>query len=98
MPGVIRKLFEARRPTTVNLGFGEPGPKIPHELFDLGVERFRRETPGYPPNAGLPALREAIAAYHHYPHLTAMKNQASAEPSPNWAWGFQAGPALIIFG
>lgn len=74
VPGVIRKLFEARRPTTVNLGFGEPGPRIPQELFDLGVERFRSEKPGYPPNAGLPALREAIAAYHHYPHLPAMKN------------------------
>jgi aminotransferase len=73
-PSAIRRLFDARRPTTINLGFGEPGIPIPMELLDAGFARFRAERPGYPPNAGLPALRERIVAHHRFAHAKTIQN------------------------
>lgn len=73
-PSAIRRLFDARRPTTVNLGFGEPGIPIPAELLDAGYARFRKDRPGYPPNAGLPALREKIRDHYRFSHATKIEN------------------------
>ncbi len=73
-PSMIRKLFNARRPTSINLGLGEPGLSIPLELFDAGVARYRASRQGYTVNAGLVPLRDRIAAHYAYPHVTEAKN------------------------
>jgi aspartate/methionine/tyrosine aminotransferase len=66
-PSVIRKLFDARRPSSINLGLGEPHIPVPLELLDAGYARYRAQRPGYTLNAGLPALRERIAAHFRLP-------------------------------
>lgn len=73
-PSVIRKLFDARRPTSVNLGLGEPANPVPYELLDAGVARFREKRTGYTLNAGMLELREKILAWHAYPHFTHVRN------------------------
>jgi aminotransferase len=73
-PSPIRELFNARRPTSINLGLGEPGMPVPMELFDAGVARFRATRPGYTPNAGMDALRARIAAHYRLPHADRAEN------------------------
>lgn len=73
-PSLIRRLFDARKPTTANLGLGEPGMPVPMELLDAGVRRYREKRLGYTPNAGLVELRESIAKHYHHPAMPAAKN------------------------
>ncbi|MDR3669773.1 MAG: pyridoxal phosphate-dependent aminotransferase [Holophaga sp.] len=61
-PSPIRALSEGAPPGAVPMGLGEPGWALPeparHSLA-------RQEGPcAYGPNAGLPALQEAVAAFH----------------------------------
>src|SRR5579859_3073046 len=71
---LIRKLFDARRPSSINLGLGEPGMPVPLELLDAGLARYRAIRLGYAPNAGLMELRERIAAHHRLPFASAASN------------------------
>ena len=71
---MIRKLFEASRPSTVNLGFAEPAPRIPPALLEAGIARFRESKVGYPPNAGIVPLRQKIVEYYRFPHARDPKN------------------------
>jgi len=73
-PSLIRQLFDARRPTSINLGLGEPGMPVPLELFDAGVARYRERRPGYTPNAGMEPLRARIAEHFALPYARAAKN------------------------
>jgi aspartate/methionine/tyrosine aminotransferase len=73
-PSPIRQLFDARRPTSINLGLGEPGMPVPMELLDKGVARYRAKRVGYTPNAGITELRQLIADRHALPHARAAKN------------------------
>ncbi len=70
----MRRLFDARRPTAVNLGLGEPANPVPNELLDAGVARFREKRPGYTLNAGMLNLREKILAWYALPHMKHPKN------------------------
>ncbi len=73
-PSAIRRLYDARRPTSINFGLGDPALPISLELLDEGVARFREHRPGYTLNAGMLDLREAIARMHGLPHLPSAKN------------------------
>lgn len=73
-PTIVRKLFDARKPTAINLGLGEPANPVPYELLDAGVARFREKRTGYTLNAGMLDLRERILAWHAFPHIKQTKN------------------------
>lgn len=68
-----RRLFFGRRPTSINLGFGDPGLTDP-ELVTAGYERFQRSPMSYAPSAGIPELRQQIADYHGFPHARGPDN------------------------
>ncbi|MGI0053073.1 MAG: pyridoxal phosphate-dependent aminotransferase [Thermoplasmata archaeon] len=58
----IRKMFEAAPPGAVNLGLGEPDFEPPAEILRALVEAIHHGMNHYGPSAGLPALRDAVAA------------------------------------
>jgi aspartate aminotransferase len=64
----IRRMFEAAPPNAINLGLGEPDYNPPPVVRDALCAAVQRGDNHYGPSAGLPALREAIAA--RYRHLT----------------------------
>jgi aminotransferase len=64
----MRELFDARRATSINLGWGEATVPTDPELLDAGFAEYRRHVGGYTVNAGLPELRQAIAQYRALPH------------------------------
>jgi aspartate/methionine/tyrosine aminotransferase len=61
-PSPIRALSEGAPPGAVAMGLGEPGWDLP-EPARQALARQRGPC-AYGPNAGLPALREAVAAFH----------------------------------
>ncbi|OIP31857.1 MAG: hypothetical protein AUK47_21710 [Deltaproteobacteria bacterium CG2_30_63_29] len=62
-PTLIRQLVDAAPPGAVNLGLGQPMLDPPPALSTaLATAAFERAT--YSANAGIPALREAVAAAH----------------------------------
>ena len=73
-PSILRRLFDSRRPTSINLGPGDPSSPIDYELLDAGVAHYRATRESYSLNAGMLPLRERIVAYHGLPHATAPKN------------------------
>ena len=60
----IREMFDlaARYDDVVSLGIGEPGFQTPPHIVEAGVKALREGHTKYTPNAGIPKLREAIAA------------------------------------
>lgn len=58
----IRKMFDAAPPNAINLGLGEPDFDPPPEVVDALCEAVRNGMNHYGPSAGLPALRDAVAA------------------------------------
>lgn len=73
-PSTLRRLFDGRRPTSINLGLGEPAEPVTAELFDRGLARWRGTPGGYTLNAGILDLRERIAAYRGLPHAPSGAN------------------------
>jgi aspartate/methionine/tyrosine aminotransferase len=63
-PSLIRALHDARRPTSLNLGLGQPSLPVEREIIEAGLERLYKGDMGYTVNAGLPNLRALIAAHH----------------------------------
>jgi aspartate aminotransferase len=59
---VIRQLFDRARPNSINLGLGEPDLPTPEVIRRAAIETIAREQNGYTSHAGLPLLRERIAA------------------------------------
>jgi aspartate aminotransferase len=59
----IRKLFEAARPGSINLGLGEPDIQPPTEMIMALCDALHKGFNKYGPSAGIMELREAIAAY-----------------------------------
>src|SRR5580704_11978010 len=53
----------ARATGSVNLGQGFPDTDGPDELKEVAVEAIRRGDNQYPPSAGTPELRRAVAAH-----------------------------------
>src|ERR1041385_8211840 len=64
---VIRQVFDRARPGSINLGLGEPDLPTPNVIRRAAVKAIVEEQNGYTSQAGLPALRERVAA--DYPYL-----------------------------
>lgn len=58
----IRKLFESAPKGSINLGLGEPDIQPPHEMIVAFQNALENGYNKYGPSAGIPELREAIAA------------------------------------
>jgi aspartate aminotransferase len=71
---LIREIAAKKRATSIDLGLGEPAimPRMDH--FHLAIERVREAGVKYTPNAGDPALREAIARHYAYPKMDRGEN------------------------
>ncbi|MBV8722620.1 MAG: pyridoxal phosphate-dependent aminotransferase [Candidatus Eremiobacteraeota bacterium] len=71
---LIRKVAARKRPTSIDLGLGEPTllPNPAH--LDFAMQRVAERGLKYSHNAGDPELREAIAHYYHYPELNRLGN------------------------
>jgi aspartate/methionine/tyrosine aminotransferase len=61
-PSPIRIVSDGAKPGTIPLGLGEPGWDMP-EVARRALAEVRGQL-SYGPNAGIPELREAIAAFH----------------------------------
>jgi len=70
---MIRQVFDRARPGSVNLGLGEPDLPTPDVIRREAARVVVEEQNGYTSHAGLPALRELIAA--DYPHLNPTPDQ-----------------------
>ena len=66
-PTLIRQFFERALPDSINFGLGEPDLPTPQFIRDEAARVTLNEQNGYTSHAGLPALREKIAA--QYGHL-----------------------------
>jgi aspartate aminotransferase len=64
---VIRQVFDRARPGSINLGLGEPDLPTPDVIRRAAVKAIVEEQNGYTSHAGLPGLREKVAA--EYPYL-----------------------------
>lgn len=64
---MIRQVFDRARPGSINLGLGEPDLPTPDVIRLAAVRTIIEEQNGYTSHAGLPDLRERIAA--DYPQL-----------------------------
>ncbi len=72
-PTLIRRIFERALPDSINFGLGEPDLPTPKFIREEAARVTLEEQNGYTSHAGLPALRELIAA--SYPHLDLQLNQ-----------------------
>jgi aminotransferase len=70
-PSVIRALNERKKPTSIDLGLGEPTCLPTMRYIEAATQWVAGHGCRYTSNAGYPELREAIAAYYHYPGLSA---------------------------
>jgi aspartate/methionine/tyrosine aminotransferase len=73
-PSLIRQLASKKRPTSIDLGLGEPTllPRI--EYFERALERVRENGVKYTANAGDLELRELIARHYAYPAMERAEN------------------------
>lgn len=65
----IRQFFDRAPTGSINLGLGEPDLPTPDVVRQAAVRAILEEQNGYTTHAGLPALRERVAA--DYPHTGA---------------------------
>ncbi len=71
IPGsLIRELNALKRPTSLDLGLGEPTLRPDPRPFEIAGEWVRRHGCPYSPNPGFQDLRAAIAAYLALPGIT----------------------------
>ncbi len=63
--GAIRAMFDRARSMedAISMGIGEPDLATPAPVVEACAEALRNGYTHYPPNAGLPLLREAISKY-----------------------------------
>ena len=63
--GAIRAMFDKARTmqNVISMGIGEPDLDTPAPICDACTEALKMGYTHYPPNAGLPMLREAISKY-----------------------------------
>lgn len=59
-----RRLYDSAPKGSINLGLGEPDFPTPEVVRREAIRVIKEEHLGYTPNAGIPALRKLIAAYH----------------------------------
>lgn len=70
---MIRKISDRAKPGSISLGLGEPDLPTPEVILREAVRVIQEEKSGYTLQAGLPALRERIAA--DYPHMSLSSDQ-----------------------
>jgi aspartate aminotransferase len=70
---IIRQVFDRAKPGSINLGLGEPDLPTPEVIRRAAVRAIEEEQNGYTSHAGLPSLRERIAA--DYAQLRATPEQ-----------------------
>ena len=63
---MIRQLFDRALPNSINLGLGEPDVPTPDIIRETAARIVKEEQNGYTSHAGLPSLRERIAADYPY--------------------------------
>jgi aspartate aminotransferase len=66
---LIRAVAARKRPTSIDLGMGEPTLMPNSAHFEYAMAYVKEHGVRYTPNAGDPALREAIARHYRYPGL-----------------------------
>ncbi|HTX58004.1 MAG TPA: pyridoxal phosphate-dependent aminotransferase [Candidatus Acidoferrales bacterium] len=71
---LIRAVAAKRRPTSIDLGLGEPSLQPNHEHLQHAMRYVAQHGIRYTPNAGDPALREAIARHYDYPGMHGAAN------------------------
>ncbi|HTX58886.1 MAG TPA: pyridoxal phosphate-dependent aminotransferase [Verrucomicrobiae bacterium] len=70
IPGsMIRNVAAKKRPSSIDLGLGEPSLPPNPEHFAYAMAAIAKNGIKYTPNAGDHELREAIARYYHYPDM-----------------------------
>jgi aspartate aminotransferase len=70
IPGsLIRSVAAKRKPTSIDLGLGEPSLPPNLEHFTFAMEAVAKHGIKYSANAGAHDLRESIARYYHYPDM-----------------------------
>jgi aspartate/methionine/tyrosine aminotransferase len=70
---MIRQVFDRARPGSINLGLGEPDLATPESIKEAAAKVVAERKNGYTAQAGLPALRELVAA--DYPQLKLTTDQ-----------------------
>lgn len=60
-PSGIRVIHDKKRPTSLDLGIGQPAVMPDPEPFDKAAQWVREHGCPYPPYQGIPELREAVA-------------------------------------
>ena len=63
-PSGIRAIHDRKRPTSLNLGIGEPSLKPDVAPFESAVEWVREHGCPYTSYAGIPELRELVASFY----------------------------------
>ncbi len=71
---MIRALHSRKRPTSFDLGIGQPTLPPDMRYFEAATRWTAEHGCGYAPTAGDQKLREAIAAYYAYPGLDRAEN------------------------
>ncbi|MBV9718157.1 MAG: pyridoxal phosphate-dependent aminotransferase [Candidatus Eremiobacteraeota bacterium] len=73
-PSMIREISSRKKPTSIDLGLGEPSllPNLEH--FHAAMQYVAQRGVRYTPNAGDLALREAIARHYDYPGMARPEN------------------------
>ncbi|HEY5257701.1 MAG TPA: pyridoxal phosphate-dependent aminotransferase [Candidatus Baltobacteraceae bacterium] len=66
---LIRQVAAKKRPTSIDLGMGEPSLRPTQRHLDAGAAYIAQHGLRYSPNAGEPRLREAIARHYNYPQM-----------------------------
>jgi aspartate aminotransferase len=70
IPGsLIRSIAAKKKPTSIDLGLGEPSLAPNAEHFAYAMDAVAKHGMRYTANAGDHDLREAIARYYHYPDM-----------------------------
>ncbi len=73
-PSLIREVAAKKRPSSIDLGLGEPSLRPNERHFDKALRYIAEHGVKYTPNAGEPALREAIAHHYRYPGIDRVEN------------------------
>lgn len=71
---LIREMAARKRPTSIDLGLGEPSLSPNPEHFEHAMRYVAGRGVKYTPNAGEPELREAIARHYRYPQMDRPEN------------------------
>lgn len=75
IPGsLIREVASKKKPSSIDLGLGEPSLKPNADHFDAAMAYVREHGVRYTHNAGDPELREAIARHYDYPDMHRSEN------------------------